>query len=136
MFTQKKILTAAFAAGLASAANAETNLKNGGFHHDAIDMIGLELHETFALPYSTDLDPIGHDSSDDWIDGLEYAQTCCGTAGEDAITAPSGQVLKPKPQKPAQGAITLDNGIKKPGKVRSQGQQGQVQRKGKKAKKQ
>ena len=143
MSRSKTILTTAVASGLAvTAATAEvpavqdTDLLEFDIRISEDDLIVI-LGEEASSPWPAS--PDGLDDADNI--GIDYAQTWGGGTGNDGILAPGGnrggvsapEITNPsrKVKKPGQG-ITLDNGIKKKGKLRTQGQAGQQGKKRKK----
>jgi len=140
---RKPIITAALAASMATSANAATD--RSAEKLDDGDIVAVEtiaddilIHDATDIDLSDLIDPWNPphlENSDPEIE-IYLAQTIYGGGASDGITSPGDIPLNRggKLKKPSQG-ITLDNGIKKPGKLRTQGQTGNNLRKGKKLKK-
>lgn len=130
---RKPIITAAIAASLATSANAGTDQKAGVFDRDDVfaeDIVtlGPNVGDDALIYEPSDAElgdlivpwaPSQLQNADPEIE-IYLAQTLYGGGGTDGITSP-GDIPARKLKKPGQG-ITLDNGLKKPGKLRTQGQ--------------
>ena len=123
----KTIITTAIAAGLAVSTGAADA---SGTQDEDLLTTEWKLTEDDALVVldsDPDLDALplhGLTTDEDFIE-IEFAQTWGGGVGNDGIVAPGGKnrgiTLDNGLKKPGKG-ITLDNGLKKPGKLRTQGQ--------------
>ena len=125
----KKIITAAVATGLAvsgtqfsaEAVQPEEDLLFVELPEDAGGVLLIAPDDALALP-----DGIQPGTDDDFIE-IDYAQTWGGGVGNDGVMSPGRnrtgvQVQTPQPRiqtkKPGQG-ITLDNGLKKQGRIKT-----------------
>ncbi|MEM9139871.1 MAG: hypothetical protein AAGB15_08550 [Pseudomonadota bacterium] len=110
-----KIISAALVAGIASTGAQAASVSDDTLITTAPGGADTLLFvDDFKLHGDIPLALAPSEVRDQWDIGVETAQTCCGTPSQDTVQGSSAKV-----KKPAKG-ITLDNGIKKKGKVKPQ----------------
>lgn len=115
--SKSMIISAALVAGIASTAAQSASVSEDTLFTMAPGGADqLLTSDDFHMDGDIPLVPIEPAFQDDWDTGIKTAQTCCGTPSQDAVQGATGAGKKPKPA----GAITLDNGIKKKGKLKTQ----------------
>lgn len=123
--SKSKIISAALVAGIAtSAANADHVSEDTLI--SSVPGVADTLLMADEFEVDGDIVPVPSRSRFDWDTGIKTAQTCCGAASQDTVQGASGALKEKKPN----AAITLDNGIKKKGKLKTQ--QGAAKKKKKK----